>query len=303
VPAQSLIARRSPLAQHDRDYGLFAAAVAVSQLVGPAVAGLVLSATGGDVLRATGLAFLGCAVTAAVAVPACWRLDGPAATTGSSTGETPGARPSALALFRIPGVPGSVLASLTLIAAVDILIAYLPLVGEQRGISPAAVGALLALRAGTSIASRLLLAQLSARWSRSGLIATSAAVSAASLALVTLPIGVVGLAVVLAVLGFVAGVGQPLTMSHLVRLTPSSARGTALGMRFTGNRAGQTVLPLAAGAVAAEADASAAFLMLVVLLSGAAVLLHRESRREQRAPAGEPAPDSPVTTSTTGAPR
>jgi sugar phosphate permease len=76
----------------------------------------------------------------------------------------------------------------------------------------------------------------------------------------------------------VAGVGAPLTMSHLVGLIPSRARGTALGLRFTGNRAGQTVLPLAAGAVAADAGVSSAFLLLAALLGGCAVLLRREDR-------------------------
>ena len=277
VPAQALIARRSSERNHDRDYGLFAAAVGVSQLIGPAVAGLVLSLVDGDVRRATALAFLGGAVTAACAVPACWRLDGPRATADRARDDGVG-RPSPVAILRIPGVPGSVLASLTLIAAVDILIAYLPLIGVQRGMSPATVGVLLSLRAATSIASRLVLAKLVARWSRSGLIATSTAVSGLALALVALPLDAVFLGVVLAVFGLLSGVGQPLTMSHLVALTPRSVRGTALGLRFGGNRAGQAVLPLAAGAVAADAGISAAFLVLAALLGGCALLLQRESR-------------------------
>jgi len=277
VPAQALIARRSSEQHHDRDYGLFAAAVAVSQLVGPAAAGLVLSAVGEDVRRATTLAFLGGAAAAGCALAACWRLDGPAAD-APRTEDVGQPRPSPAAILRIPGVPGSVLASLTLIAAIDILIAYLPLIGEQRGIAPATIGLLLSLRAATSIASRLVLARLVAKWSRPGLIATSAAVSGLSLALVTLPLDAVLLGVVLAVLGLLAGVGQPLTMSHLVGLTPSAARGTALGLRFTGNRAGQAVLPLAAGAVAADAGVSAAFLVLAALLGGCALILRREGR-------------------------
>lgn len=277
VPAQALIARRSPDHLHDRDYGLFAAVVGVSQLVGPAVGGLVLSLTDGDVLRGTTVAFLGGAATAMVAPAACWRLDGPRVR-AANPGEPVAARPSTVSLLRIPGVPGSLLASLTLIAVVDILTAYLPLIGEQRGIAPATIGLLLSLRAATSIASRLVLAFLVARWSRAGLIAVSAATSGAALALTTLPLNVIGLAVLLGVLGLVAGVGAPLTMSHLVGLIPSRARGTALGLRFTGNRAGQTVLPLAAGAVAADAGVSSAFLLLAALLGGCAVLLRREDR-------------------------
>ena len=277
VPAQALIARRSPDHLHDRDYGLFAAVVAVSQLVGPAVGGAVLALNEGDALHGTTVAFLGGAGTAALALVACWRLDGAPAGVATAQ-ESGGPRPSTMALLRIPGVPGSMLASLTLIAVVDILTAYLPLIGEERGIAPATVGLLLSLRAATSIASRVVLARLVARWSRAGLIASSAAASGVALALVTVPLDVVGLALVLAVLGLVAGVGPPLTMSHLVGLTPSQARGTALGLRFTGNRAGQAVLPLAAGAVAADAGVSSAFLLLAALLGGCALLMNRDGR-------------------------
>ena len=237
----------------------------------------MLSLTPDDAVRGTGLAFVCCAVMAGAALVACWDLDGPQPRAMPAGGEGE-QRVLPLALVRTPGVPGSVLASRTLIAAVDILIACLPLIGEQRGITPGTVGLLLGLRAATSLASRLLLAQLVARWSRASLIATSTAVSGLSLVLVTLPVGAVPLGVVLALLGLVAGVGQPLTMSHLVGLTPARARGTALGLRFTGNRAGQAVLPLAAGGITADVGVSAAFLLLSALLGGRGVLLRRQGR-------------------------
>lgn len=275
VPAQALIARRSPDVSHDRDYGFFAAAVAVGQLVGPAVGGFILSAGGGGMAASTRTAFFAGLGIAALALAFCYRLDGVPPTPPPGLGD--GARrQSTVGLLRIRGVPAGILASLTLIAAADLLIGYLPLIGEQRGFSPGAVGLLLSIRAGTSILSRLLINRLVTRWTRSLLIAVSAAGSAVLLVLVTAPADVVLLGVILAVLGLLLGLGQPLTMSFIVAVVPNNARGTALALRFTGNRAGQVVIPIGAGAVAAGAGVSAAFWLLSGLLALSAVLVPRQ---------------------------
>lgn len=277
VPAQALIARRSPDTSHDRDFGVFSAAVGLGQLIGPAIAGLVLS--GENLAKDTRTAFLGCVVIAAAALLVSFRLDGPRLVPAAGTTEVV-SQPSTMALLRVPGVPAGVLASLTLIAATDLLIGYLPVIGENRGLSPAVVGLLLSIRAATSIVSRLFIKPLVARWSRGGLIATSAAGSAAALLFVTVPSDAVVLGVVLAVVGLLLGIGQPLTMSYVVAAVPTSARGTALALRFAGNRAGQVVIPVAAGAVAAGAGVGAAFWLLSGLLSVSALFVRRgENRR------------------------
>ena len=46
LAGQSLIARQSSDALHDRDFGLYAAAASSGQLLGPALAGLALSSAG-----------------------------------------------------------------------------------------------------------------------------------------------------------------------------------------------------------------------------------------------------------------
>lgn len=273
VPAQALIARRSPNATHDRDYGFFAAAVAGGQLLGPGIAGLVLT-SGGALDRATRSAFLACVVIAALAVVVTYRLDDRSIGPRSSSA-LPAARTPTLTLLKLHGMPAGILASLTLIAAADVLIGYLPLIGEERGISPGVIGLLLSIRAGTSMVSRLLIDKLVTRWSRAGLIAVSAAGSGLTLVLVTLPVDVVVLGLILAVVGLLIGLGQPLTMSLVVSAVPADARATALALRFTGNRAGQVVLPLAAGAAAAGAGTAAAFWLLGALLGLSAVLVRR----------------------------
>lgn len=100
---------------------------------------------------------------------------------------------------------------------------------------------------------------------------------------IALPVPVWGLGVILALLGFCLGVGQPLSMTTVVQAAPDGARSTALALRLTGNRLGQVAAPAAAGLVAGVAGVAAPFVMLGVLLlvsSGVAV-------RSQGAPRGD----------------
>jgi MFS family permease len=158
---------------------------------------------------------------------------------------------------------------------VDIVTAYLPVIGERRGIGPAVVGALLSLRAAASILSRLLIPWMVRALGRVRLIAVSAAGSALAMAVLPLPDGALALSVVLILAGFFLGIGQPLTMSLIVQAVPEGARGTALAIRLTGNRVGQVATPAAAGLVAGAAGIAAAFWMLGGVLALAAATVAR----------------------------
>jgi MFS family permease len=277
LAAQSLIAQQSEDRQHDRDFGLMAAAVSLGQLFGPALGGLVLSAGAdphGSLEGATTRAFLVAAGLATLALPACF------GTRAAGGGRDPGAgagRPMRAAdIVRAPGVPAGMFASVAILAAVDIITAYLPVIGERNGIGPAVVGALLSLRAAASILSRLLIPPMVRALGRVRLIAVSAAGSALAMAVLPVPDGAAALAVILVVAGFFLGIGQPLTMSLIVQAVPDDARGTALAIRLFGNRVGQVATPAVAGLVAGAAGIAAAFWLLGGLLVVAAATVARE---------------------------
>lgn len=103
-------------------------------------------------------------------------------------------------------------------------------------------------------------------------------------AAVALPVPVWGLAVMLAVLGFCLGFGQPLSMTTVVQAAPAAARSTALALRLTGNRLGQVAAPAAAGLIAGVAGTAAPFVMLGALLVGAAGLGLRGGGTDAAAP-------------------
>ena len=274
LAGQSLIARQSADDRHDRDFGLYAAAASAGQLVGTALAGIVLGAAGHSLEDATTAGFLVAAGLMALAVPTSLGTDrlGPA---GRPRDRSEGRPLRAGELIGARGVPAGMFASLAILATVDVLTAYLPVLGTQRGIPPAVVGGLLSLRAAASILSRVLIPWMVGRLGRVRLLAASAAGSALLTAALPLAGGTAALAVLLAAAGFLLGIGQPLTMSMVVQAVPEGTRGTALAIRLTGNRFGQVATPAAAGLVAGAAGVSAAFFLLGGLLGLAAVAVVR----------------------------
>jgi MFS family permease len=94
-----------------------------------------------------------------------------------------------------------------------------------------------------------------------------------SLAVVPLPL----MFVAMAVAGATLGIMQPMTMSWVAARASADVRGMALSLRITGNRAGQVVIPLAAGSVAAVTGAAGVLAAagVAVALSAAVVAIRR----------------------------
>jgi MFS family permease len=274
LAGQSLIARQSGDVLHDRDFGLYAAAASVGQLIGPALAAIALGSAGRSLEDATTLGFLVAAGLMALAIPTSLGTDRPGRA-GRPRDRGEGRPLRVWELIGARGVPAGMFASLAILATVDVLTAFLPVLGTQRGIPPAVIGGLLSLRAATSILSRVLIPWMVGRLGRVRLLATSAAGSALLTAALPLAGDAVALGVLLAAAGFLLGIGQPLTMSMVVQAVPESTRGTALAIRLTGNRFGQVATPAAAGLVAGAAGVSAAFFLLGGLLGLAAVAVVR----------------------------
>ena len=272
---QEVIARESDDAQHDRLFGLLTAGVSLGQLLGPLAGGLVVGHASGTALvgasaRALGLA-AGVAGLATVLALASERSPRPDGLASLDT-----ARGTVRGILAFPGVPVGMLASIAVLSASDVFTAYLPVLGEQRGIAPTAVGVLLALRAGATVAARLGIGRLVERIGRSRLIAISTLAAAGGFAAMTVANSVFVLALLTLVVGAGLGYGQPLSMTLVVQRVPLHARATALAVRLTGNRIGQVAAPAAAGVIAGNAGAGAVFWLLSGLLAATAVAVGRE---------------------------
>lgn len=271
---QDVIARESRDADHDRHFGLLTAGVSLGQLLGPLLGGLLLASAASRVsgtthamlaaaaiaLAATVLA--GAGERGAPAVPAARRRAG-------SVAEIMGTR----------GVPAGILASVAVLSAADVFTAYMPVLGEERGLGPATVGVLLALRAGASMVSRVGIGAIVHRVGRLRLMTVSAAAAGVALGSIALVHGTILLGVLCFVAGLGLGFGQPLSMTIVVQLVPTTARATALAVRLTGNRLGQVAAPAAAGLIAGRAGAASVFWLTAGTLGASAWATQRPGLR------------------------
>lgn len=267
IGGQSMIARRSRAVNMDANFGWFTASFSVGQMLGPLLSGLVLGgtsltetqATGVDLSSSVNLALWIGAAASIVAVPVLYALRASQRPTMTQTQDIvvvePGVKPSMFNILKTPGIASHMLAALALLAILDILVAFMPLVGESVGVSPMVIGALLAVRGATSVISRVFIRPLSAQYSRNILLLVSLLVSAVTMAIVPAVVGLgsVGMMaafIFMAIGGFTLGLGQPLTMTMITQAVPRSWRSPALALRLMGNRIGQVILPIAASAVA-----------------------------------------------------
>ncbi|MFF7772138.1 MFS transporter [Streptomyces massasporeus] len=288
IGSQSLVARQSAPHEQDRNFGHFTIGAALGQLVGPVAAGALIG--GDDMAGSSALALIVAGATAAVAFTSLWRIEH--RRTASASRPDKGDRIPVGGILRTRGVPAGIFISLAVLSATDILTAYLPVVGEHRGIAPSVIGVLLSLRAAATIACRMVLTPLLRLLGRTLLLTLTCLLAALLCAGIALPVPVWALGLLLVALGFCLGVGQPLSMTTVVQAAPDDARSTALALRLTGNRLGQVAAPAAAGLIAGVAGVAAPFVMLGVLLllsSGVAVRSPRE-------------PEEPAETEETGGP-
>jgi MFS family permease len=187
----------------------------------------------------------------------------------------------------IPGMPQAMLVSVTVLSAVDVLTTYLPAIGEAQGLSVASVSLLLSARAGASFLSRLLMPWLIARGGRRRVLIFSTLVPALLLCLWPWIDNLAAMFVLVVVIGFGLGIGQPMTMVWVANRAPDESRGIALGMRLTVNRLGQISVPLAVGAIAGMAGLGSVFVSMAALL-GASTIAVRGADFDAEISAREP---------------
>jgi MFS family permease len=248
-------------------FGLLTMSAAFGQIAGPLIGGFLSQDNGGAPTSAsTGLSLFVAALFALVSIPFAlltMRLP-PAGTTGLSGERT---RPETLrAMLRIYGMPAALLASFGAKGSLDLVTAYLPLLGNEIGLRASAVGLLLSLSSASALAARASMPWLVRHTRTVRLISITTLVSGICVALLPLGREVVVLASVMVVLGYVLALSQTVTMVWVVGLVPTGSRGSALGMRLASNRVGQVAVPGLAGLLSGSAGVTAVFYILAGVL-------------------------------------
>lgn len=275
VSGQAFVSILSPPGELDRGFAGITLGVSVGQAIGVPLAGVIAAASNGETVETTP-ALLVMTVLAAMALPFVVGLREP-----PGSGRTPDDAPpqSVLSMLRTRGMKPAMFSSLVVLASVDIVVAYLPLLGEEFGFGVLLVSALLTARTVASIVSRAVLPWALRTIPRRRLLLSATACTALPVAALPFLPNPWALGALLALCGAFWGFGQPLTMTWVVELVAPADRASALAVRLTGNRLGQVSVPLAAGAIAGVAGTASVFLVTAGLLSAAAVSTWRALRR------------------------
>ncbi len=265
VGGQSMVALRAPEGGYDRYFGFYTFSASVGHMIGPILATIV-AGSNGTLPKSTSNAFLlGVVLTIIALIPVIrWRNEKP---TVQGKKNSEGTFKAAVNLVKRPGIMAAIYVSLAISSAADVLVVFLPLFGTENNFSPYAIGAILAIRAGTTMLSRFFLGRLSQRFTTFQLLWWSTMISVICCAAMAFAHTPITLGAIVFVAGFSLGVGQPLTMSLVSQKTESSERALAVSARLMGNRFGQFLVPAAAGGVAAASGAGAVFIGLAVLLA------------------------------------
>jgi len=248
----------------ERMIGNYMVANAVGQGIGPVIVGW---AGGSASIPPTSLLFgigIGCAALT-LASALLFRQGTPRALRPGGTKPLP-----VREIASIPGIRVIFLLSIVTVAAQDLVVVYLPILGAERGMSVDVVGALLATRAVASMASRFLFARLNEALGRWQLLVLSTFAGAFAYLTIALPLPLWLMHVAIASAGFALGVSVTGSIATLLALATAEARGTANSLRMLGNRVGQFIIPMMAGLVAAASGTVTIFLALGISLAACA---------------------------------
>lgn len=178
-------------------------------------------------------------------------------------------------------IRAAIITSLIISSVSDILVVFLPLLGQAKNYTPFQVGLLLSLRAGMAMLSRLFLGNLSKTFTARNVMILSGLVSTISCGLLFTTSNLFMTAVTISIVGFSLGIGQPLTMAWVSRSSQLNERAMAISLRLTGNRLGQFVFPLIAGLTAGSLGIGSVFLVMSATLGVATLVTVRDYQVEK----------------------
>ena len=176
VGGQSMVALRAPAQGLDRYFGFYTFSASLGHMLGP-IAASIVAGSNGTLPKSTSNAFLlGVVLTIVALVPVIrWRNEMP-----SAVAHNEGTYKAAINLIKRPGIFAAIYISLAISSAADVLVVFLPLFGTENNFSPYAIGAILAIRAGTTMLSRFFLGRLSQRFTTFQLLWWSTIISVVS---------------------------------------------------------------------------------------------------------------------------
>ena len=257
------------------DYGWYGTAAAVGQLVGPALAGVLIDQAGYVV---TWWVIAGLSALAFLALPRLIRLRNRRAAVPQRTAGDPPAGEAEktnapkvkknLRYYLNTNAVIAILASFAVLFADGARGTFFPVLMDEFGYSATVIGVFLSVRALVSISVRFFMARLSRTLGgRFPALIFSIVSLALGIALTPFCKGYVALSLNSILVGIGLGMALPLSMATVSEGVAPEDRGVAMGIRLTGNRLAQLSNPLFFGVLAQR------FGFTVAFLAGGALLL------------------------------
>ena len=268
--SQAMVASRSPHELQDQNFGYFSFSTSMGHTFGPMLGGIIAGSSG-VLPRSSTSAFVFASILALLAIVPFFLFKGLNEVRSKEERDAAGSI-KARNVIKRPGIRPAIWTSLAVASTNDVLVVILPLVGTELGISPVLIGAILSIRSAAAMISRFSLGRLTKRFGSATVMNFSIFVSAIFLFASAYASTAATLGIVMAVVGFLLGIGQPLTMSIVSKKTPIEERAMAISIRLFGNRLGQFLVPLGAGALAAPFGGGAVFIGLAALIASAGVV-------------------------------
>ncbi len=273
---QALFANRTPKNSYETYFGYYTFSAALGQLIGPLI-GAFVSGSKGVLPASTSNAFYAASIIALLGlIPLFFGM--PMKPTIDISAKDSRESASVLRLLKNPGMLVAMYASLAVSSTVDVLVVFLPVFGKEKGFSSGSIGIVLAIRAAASMLSRVNLGKMTEVIGYFRLLIGSIVISSIACIIAIFSTTPVMLGAIILSAGFSLGVGQPMTMAWVSRISRDDERSFAISIRLAGNRFGQFLLPALAGLISGLFGAGAVFVALALLMSSSTPFIHGKSR-------------------------
>lgn len=261
VTLQNLIGVLSPPEQRARNFSTFSVIGAVTNFIGPLIAGFSIDHLGHAPasLAIAALPFAGALVLLTLGA----RLPG-------GSGRSERAQGSVLTLMREREIVRMLLTSSLVQLGTDLYQFYIPLYGHGLGLSASSIGSVLATFAVASFLVRFGLTRLVARFGEERVLAAAFALGALGFVLVPLCDNAIALSAAAFVFGLGMACGQPITTLMMFSRSAEGRSGEMLGLRLTANNLMRVAGPAVFGLVAAAVGLSTVFVINALMMAGGA---------------------------------
>jgi predicted MFS family arabinose efflux permease len=257
--------------QITRVFSWLGLAPALSNMIGPVLAGTAIDAAG----FASAFVALSCLPLLALAGMRWVAREAPAVRAAG------GARQGIWSLLKLPGLGRLLVVNWLLSASWDLHSFLVPVLGHERGLSASAIGLILGSFAAAVACVRLVIPLLAHRLHEAQVLVGAMLTTALAFGVYSLAGSALAMAACSALLGVALGCVQPMVMTVLHHIAPPERQGEALAVRSMTINAAGAVMPLMYGLIGGALGASVLLWMMAAAVASGSLAARGSGRGAQ----------------------